>query len=129
VFRPRTRGVKCIVECDGKWLMIRNTYGRGHWTFPGGAVRRRERPEHAAIREVAEEVGISLPFVRAIGSFCSTKQYKRDTVQCFTAAVDTADHHIDGKEVLEAAWIAPADIPDFRSGAVDRALRLLEADR
>lgn len=105
--------------------MIRNTYGRGLWTFPGGAVRRRERPEDAAIREVAEEVGIELRFVNSIGSFFSRKQYKRDTVHCFQAEVETYDHQIDHKEILEASWIAPADIPDLRSGSVDMALRLL----
>src|SRR5947208_16401491 len=44
VFRPNTQGVKCLIEHDGRWLMIRNSYGKGHWTFPGGAIGRHETP-------------------------------------------------------------------------------------
>src|SRR5207248_2768136 len=80
VFRPHTQGVKCLVDHDGKWLMIRNSYGKGHWTFPGGAIARGETPDDAAIREVLEEVGLELASVRAIGFYESNKQYKHDTV-------------------------------------------------
>lgn len=125
VFRPQTTGVKCVVECDGEWLMIRNSYGKGHWTLPGGAVGRREAPADAARREVAEEVGVSLASVRPIGSYFSDKQYKRDTVHCFHALVDTRDHEIDGREIAEAAWMPPDAIPAFHSGAVDCVIGML----
>jgi 8-oxo-dGTP pyrophosphatase MutT (NUDIX family) len=126
VVRPRTYGVKCVVEHDGKWLMIRNTYGRGHWTFPGGAVERGEAPDAAARREVSEEVGITLSAVSPLGDFFTDKQYKRDTVYCFIASVASADHTIDGVEIAEARWISPAALPDFRSHAVDRVVEMLE---
>src|SRR5258706_13668937 len=87
VFRPKTSGVKCVVEHDGHWLMIRNSYGKGHWTFPGGAIERNENPDAAAVREVREEVGIALDAVRSIGSYTSNRQYKHDTVHCFVAHV------------------------------------------
>jgi ADP-ribose pyrophosphatase YjhB (NUDIX family) len=125
VFRPRTLGVKCVVEHDGRWLMIRNTYGRHHWTLPGGGVRRRERPDEAARREVREEVGIELAAVEPIGSYFSRRHYSRDTVHCFRARVDASDFRIDGKEVLEASWFAPTDIPEKHGAAVDEVLRLL----
>jgi ADP-ribose pyrophosphatase YjhB (NUDIX family) len=114
VFRPRTLGVKCVVEHDGRWLMIRNTYGRHHWTLPGGGGR-----------EVREEVGIELAAVEPIGSYFSRRHYSRDTVHCFRARVDASDFRIDGKEVLEASWFAPTDIPEKHGAAVDEVLRLL----
>ena len=125
VLRPRTRGVKCVVEHDGRWLMIRNSYGGGYWTLPGGGVRRREEPADAACREVAEEVGIRLTSLEAIGSYFSTRHYSRDTVYCFRATVADPSHSIDRREVVEAAWFAPGEIPEFRGAAVDEILRLL----
>jgi 8-oxo-dGTP pyrophosphatase MutT (NUDIX family) len=127
VFRPRTSGVKCVIECDGQWLMIRNSYGRGHWTFPGGAVDRGESPVSAALREVEEEVGIVLTDVHPIGSYFSNNEYKRDTVHCFHAKVDDDAHTIDEAEVAEAAWFAPRSIPDFRGPAVERIVAMMNA--
>ncbi len=129
VFRPRTFGVKCAIEHDGHWLMIRNTYGRGHWTFPGGKVERGEEPRDAAMREVREEVGIVLDDVRAIGDYYTTKQYKRDTVYCFVASVPSRDHLIDQGEIAEAKWIPFGEIPDLRSQAVDKILVMLQREQ
>ena len=36
VFRPHYRGAKVIVRCGDELLFIRNSYGTGYWTFPGG---------------------------------------------------------------------------------------------
>ena len=113
------------MEHDGRWLMIRNTYGGGYWTLPGGGVRRREKPADAARREVLEEVGIRLASVEEIGSYFSTRHYSKDTVHCFRANVDEPTHQIDRREVLEAAWFRPEEIPDFHGAAVDEVLRLL----
>src|SRR5438552_16815706 len=79
VFRPTTRGVKTVIEHDGRWLMIRNSYGKGHWTFPGGKVEKHEEPEHGAMREVREEVAVALDAVIPIGTYTSDRQHKRDT--------------------------------------------------
>jgi 8-oxo-dGTP pyrophosphatase MutT (NUDIX family) len=129
VFRPRTFGVKCLVEHNGRWLMIRNTYGRGHWTFPGGRIDRGETPEQAAIREVAEEVGIALESVAPFGVYLHNREYKRDTVYCFRASVMDDGHVIDPFEVAEAAWVPAGEPPGFRGPSVDEILRLLETSQ
>ena len=125
VFRPTTTGCKCVIEHDGRWLMIRNTYGRGHWTFPGGAVERGESPDDAAKREVREEVGVWLRDVEPIGSCFSDRQYKRDTVHCFFARVSSPEHTIDPKEIAEAAWIPPETLPNDRGPVVDKIVAML----
>jgi 8-oxo-dGTP pyrophosphatase MutT (NUDIX family) len=126
VFRPRTTGVKCVVMHDGRWLMIRNSYGRAHWTFPGGGVDRGEAPDAAAIREVSEEVGITLDSVRPIGDYYSDREYKRDTVYCFTASVGSLDVVIDPAEIAESSWVDPQEMPDFRAPSVDRIVAMIE---
>ena len=126
VFRPRTYGVKCVVEHDGKWLMIRNTYGHRYWTLPGGGVKRGESPAVAVRREVAEEVGITLREVEPLGEYLSTLHYSKDTVYCFRASVDSSAYEIDGKEIAEARWMPPDTIPPDRGNAVNQVLRMLE---
>lgn len=123
VFRPHTTGVKCVIEHDGNWLMIRNTYGHRYWTFPGGRVHRHERPEDGARREVREEVGITLESLQPMGTYQNDRQYKRDTVHCFYAVVPTREHEIDGREIAEAKWFSLDAIPDHRGRAVEHALR------
>lgn len=125
-FRPRTFGVKCLIEHNGRWLMIRNSYGRGHWTLPGGKVGRGEDPRTAAMREVHEEVGIDLDDVRAIGDYYTTREHKRDTVYCFVARVASPAHTIDEGEIAEAAWFATSKLPSFRAPSVDRILAMLD---
>ncbi len=125
VFRPKTKGVKCLVQYNDQWLMIRNSYGTGQWTFPGGAIARHETPEDAAIREVHEEVGIALENVQPIGFYQSNRQYKHDTVYCFIARVSQPDHHVDEVEVIASGWFAPAQLPSNRGKAVDQVVKLL----
>ncbi len=128
VVRPRTSGVKCVIVHEGRWLMIRNTYGYRHWTFPGGGVRRHESPEAAVRREVREEVGIDVGAVRSIGSYFSTRDGCRDTVSCFIAGIVTGGAVADGVEVAEVAWVDPDRLPVPSSPAVDDVIALLRTD-
>lgn len=41
IFRPKTRGVKCIVENKGKFLLVKLNYAHHKWTIPGGGVKKR----------------------------------------------------------------------------------------
>jgi 8-oxo-dGTP pyrophosphatase MutT (NUDIX family) len=128
VVRPRTSGVKCVIVRDGRWLMIRNTYGHRDWTFPGGGVGRGESVDAAVRREVHEEVGIELTAVQAIGSYFSTRNRCRDTVSCFVAHVEAADAVADGVEVAEVMWVDPGRLPVPHSPSVDDVVALLRTD-
>ena len=126
VFRPQTFGVKTVVVHDGRWLMVRNTYGNGYWTFPGGSIDRGEAPPDAAMREVREEVGIGLGDVTPIGDYFSDLEYKRDTVYCFRADVTSPGVTIDEGEILEAGWFAPHELPAFHGASVDLITDMME---
>jgi ADP-ribose pyrophosphatase YjhB (NUDIX family) len=117
--------VKTVVRHEGRWLMIRNSYGRGLWTFPGGGVRGGERPADAAMREVREEVGIELGGVEPVGIYTTDREYKHDTVYCFVADVMHPDHRIDNKEVIEAAWFDANVLPERCGASVAEVRRLL----
>lgn len=56
--RPDANGAYVAVWCDGRLLIIRNSYRNGE-TVPCGAIDRGETPVQAAVRELAEEAGIT----------------------------------------------------------------------
>ena len=59
-------GVGVIVIKNGKILLgkRKNAHGEGCWGFPGGHLELNEEIEECAIREVNEEIGISIKNIR-----------------------------------------------------------------
>ena len=98
----------------GRLLLLRQPPGR-RWGLPAGLLKRRERPEVGAARELHEEAGIALdpadlePAVP--NAIVHTRGWVVDTV--FTARVpaSTTDLVVDGAEVLEARWFPVNDLP------------------
>jgi len=60
----------CIIKNDeGKVLLLhRSTAKRVQWEIPGGKVEVGEAPEQAAVREIAEELGVTVQVIGRIGS-------------------------------------------------------------
>ncbi len=108
VFRPKTRGVKCVVECDKKILLVKLSYAHKGWTIPGGGVGRKETFEDAARRELKEETGIVVGNLKKIDEYLSTKYYKRDIVQVFYSKIEGfPEVKIDNLEVSDYLWFDP----------------------
>ena len=129
IFRPVTSGAKCLIIAEGKLLLIQNTYHRyGLWNFPGGRVDRGEKPEETVLREVREEVGISLEKVEKIGEWFTRAEYKRDTVHFYLARLDKIpDIKVDPVEISMAEWFQLDSLPKNRFFSVKIALELLRS--
>jgi ADP-ribose pyrophosphatase YjhB (NUDIX family) len=112
VLQPEVLGVRCLVEYEGKVLLIRNPYGSMKWELPGGGVRRGERPEEAARREVREEVGVSLSELLALGRYTGTEYYDKDTVVCFYARAESPALTPRRAEVYEEGWFEWGRLPE-----------------
>ncbi len=122
IVRPKTQGAGCIIECGENILLVRNTYGDGSWSFPGGGIKKEETPTQSVIREVREEVGINLANVRELGSFLYTHQYKKDTVHAFFASIKNDNVIIDRDEIKEARWFPIKSIQPDNLSAVGRRM-------
>lgn len=122
--RPEVLGVRCLIEHEGRVLLIRNPYGPMKWDLPGGGIHRRETPEQAARREVLEEVGITLPGLRPLGRYTGTEYYDRDTVVCFYARAGSPAMKPRRAEVYEEGWFEWGQLPEPLSPEVAKIIGL-----
>jgi len=90
----------------------------GAWVFPGGAVDAHEGEgdashRAAAIREVQEETGITLPDPAALVPFARwitppEVSIRFDTYFFLAVAPEGAEAVVDGSEIVDARWFEPA---------------------
>jgi ADP-ribose pyrophosphatase YjhB (NUDIX family) len=84
-------------------LAVHNSFWRTRdrrWGLPGGQIERGEDPARAAIRELREELYVSVPHVREIGAFA----YKQSMHIVYAAPWDAEIHHYDDMELDEIGW-------------------------
>jgi ADP-ribose pyrophosphatase YjhB (NUDIX family) len=115
--RPNTFGVQCVIQHEGAILLVRNTYGRKQWTFPGGNIATGETAENAIRREVREEVGLHLSHLRHLGAFEAIIDYKNDHVAAFAGTSLDSRLTTDTAEILEARWFQPEQLPPLAPAA------------
>lgn len=126
VFKPDVFGAKLIVFNDaGEVLLIRHSYGRSDlYMLPGGGIGKNEDPETGAMRELREEVQCHAENVTFLAKFVDNAKGATNTVTVFTAT--THDQPvIDGKELIEARFIPPDNLPENVSHATVK--RIAEA--
>ncbi len=91
---------------DDRLLIVKTSYKEG-WVLPGGGVDENEGPYAACMREVAEEVGLTVTSARLGGTaFLNTNPVRGDIVELFWIC-DVADRgavKIDGHEIVDAMW-------------------------
>lgn len=96
----------------------RNRAGRLEWCLPKGHLEGTETPEQAAVREIAEETGITGTIVRSLGVidywFTGDDRRVHKVVHHFllgaTGGVLTVEGDPDG-EAEDAAWVPVVDLP------------------
>jgi 8-oxo-dGTP pyrophosphatase MutT (NUDIX family) len=128
VRRPKNEGVKCVLTRGDDILLVRHTYGRTRdWELPGGGVKRREEPRHAAHREVREELGIELGELAPLGELFARIDRKRDRLWCFAAEVGDCRVELDRAEIAEWRWFPRARLPADAARYVGRIVALADA--
>jgi 8-oxo-dGTP pyrophosphatase MutT (NUDIX family) len=112
-----------LVERDGQFCLIRHSYGnRTLWMAPGGGVDWHEQPKDAAIRETAEEVGITaLNEVRLVYAYVHQIGWVDDVVVVYASQTDQ-DFQYVSSEIDEIAWFPPDRLPERTTDGTRQSL-------
>ncbi len=124
--RRHAPGVKCLIQCQDKFLLVRIAYAHKLWTLPGGRLEDGESHAEAAIRETKEEVGIHLAAVTPIGTEEFVHENIPGEIQYVHAEVPASEFAVDGREIAEAAWFHPEFLPKDRTSKIDLAFAMLD---
>ena len=100
-----------ITNLSGEVLLLRHSYGPKVWALPGGGLGKDEDPEDAARREVAEELGLTLGRVDALGVVEEVISGCPHTGHLF-ASLTNQWPKPDGREVLEARFFPAHSLPE-----------------
>lgn len=111
---------------DGRYLFVRShKWADGTiWTVPGGHIEIGETVEEATVREVKEEVGLTVRFIRhfeTCEAIFPRKFWKKKHFFFFECECETTNDesvHIDHDEIQEAVWMTKeealqTDLEDF----------------
>ncbi len=107
VARPPGHGAYVAVWHDRRILLVQNSYRRPQ-TFPSGHINRGETPLQGAVRELREEVGISVApeRLRFVGVYTSRAEYKRDRIEMFELKLERpVEIRVDNREVVWAGFV------------------------
>lgn len=129
VRKPNTFGVKVLLihpDDPARCLIARHSYSdSARWGLPGGAYKpERETPEQAAVREVAEELTLTIADTPTVlDTVTTTLEGKRDKLT-IVRATPTGSSFARSPELAEARWVG-ADISAMPEGEpVSRWLKL-----
>jgi mutator protein MutT len=120
----------CIRDEEGRILLLRRSDGEDLWGFPGGAMEPGERADEAVVREVFEEIGLTVEPVALIGVYSAPEHIfaypNGDQVQPVTAFYECrvleGELRPDMEEIVGARYFGPGDaLPPMRPCCVDKA--------
>jgi 8-oxo-dGTP diphosphatase len=103
---PTTHGALVALWNEGEVLLVRNSYVP-YYCLPGGYVRRGETAPEAALRELAEEVGLSARAEELTLALEERHEWegKDDHVMIFALDLPTRPVvEVDHREVVSASW-------------------------
>jgi len=120
-------GAICVVErADGALLMVRPSYRREGWGFPGGLLGRGEHPDDAARRELAEELGISVELDGPPAVVIDPAERRVDVIFSARLAPGSPDPEstAHSPEISEARWFASDTLPRMLPEATSALVQL-----
>jgi 8-oxo-dGTP diphosphatase len=109
VARPTTHGALVGIWHDGEILLVRNSYV-SYYGVPGGYIKGTETPVMAAVRELAEEVGIRTAPEDLVLGLHETHTWEGKTDEVFIFDVELKERpafQVDNREVVDAEFFTP----------------------
>jgi 8-oxo-dGTP diphosphatase len=119
----------CVLrDGEGRILIARRPPGRplaGLWEFPGGKVERGESPEHALVRELAEELGIDIAAVDLSPLTFASHGYPDFHLLMPLFLCKRWRGEVVPHEGQELAWVKPAELAAYAMPPADEPLKAL----
>ena len=114
--------VAAIIVDNDKIFATQRGYGefKDGWEFPGGKIEEGETPQEALIREIKEELDISI----IVGELLDIVEYDYPTfhlsMQCFWATIE--DGELILKEHMAAKWLKKDELESVNWLPADEGL-------
>ena len=109
-----------IIWKDGQILIARRKPEKsqgGYWEFPGGKLEAGENAEAALVRELKEEMGMTLKNLRYYGSH--THQYESFSIELLAYECDFVDATFELTDHDEITFIVPKQLEDYKIAPAD----------
>lgn len=117
---PPLRVVAAVIVRDGRVLGCRRNVNRlegGLWEFPGGKIEPGEHPVEALVREIDEELGVSIAVGSRIHRATTEVRNQRIDLDCYearlngVAPLNSTDHDLlrwfKPEELSSLEWCLP----------------------
>jgi 8-oxo-dGTP diphosphatase len=119
----------CVLrDGEGRILIARRPPGRplaGLWEFPGGKVEQGESPEHALVRELAEELGIDIAAVDLAPLTFASHAYPDFHLLMPLFLCKRWRGEVVPHEGQELAWVKPRELAAYAMPPADEPLKAL----
>ncbi|WP_172637135.1 NUDIX hydrolase [Cyanobium gracile] len=105
--RPHNRGALVAIWHQGRLLLVQASYRHG-LGLPGGGLERREKARQAAVRELAEELGLRVSPEELVDPWQITETSARgqNTVTIFAMRMaEEPAIRLDGLELVASQWL------------------------
>jgi 8-oxo-dGTP diphosphatase len=111
-----------LVDADGRVLLAQRPAGRamaGLWEFPGGKVELSERPEQTLIRELKEELGITVTEACIAPLTFASHEYPDFHLLMPLYVCRRWEGAVIAKEGQKLAWVRPNRLRDYEMPPAD----------
>ena len=120
-----------LIDADGRVLLAKRPPGRplaGLWEFPGGKVEEGETPEAALIRELEEELGISVA-----GKCLAPLSFASHTYEAFHLLMPLYvcrrwDGEVTARLGQELTWVRAQRLTNYAMPPADEPLKAVLRD-
>lgn len=118
-------GAGAVIVSDGRLLLLQRSAApfRGSWNLPAGYVEADESPYHAVVREVSEEVGLSVEVERLLEVYYFDDDPRGNGILIvFQCRIVSGEIGVSS-EAQAAQFFAPEELPEeLAGGGHDRAV-------
>ena len=114
-----------LVDSDGRVLIAQRPDGKslaGQWEFPGGKVEEGETPETALIRELQEELGITVKQACLAPFVFASHNYESFHLLMPLYLIRRWDGEPEAREHKALKWVRPNDMRNYEMPPADLPL-------